>query len=224
MSQGIILGNTQRTETIDITLVISERTSPQGHVRTAENQALLIAQRITFDTQQAAATQGAMVVEATEFEGHVLRGGQAPMVEQLASQFEAPVTPTLGLSVIAELGTRRLEGQVAQAAQRAIALVTAAERQVERAIGGDNAIIDPVVASGGDALPRDQLAGRGLGELADIQRQAFGLQLAGIGPIIRAQRQLAIGGETPTSIPQIGQIQFEALSAQMANCTAQVAQ
>ncbi|MCY1278393.1 hypothetical protein D9M70_271170 [compost metagenome] len=220
----VVAGQVDGAEAVDIGKAVDQAVHPQGHVGAAEDQPVFVAQGRRLNAKRSSAAQGAVVVEHAGPHAKVAQHRQAAVVLQKPGDIDGAGPAPDDLRAGAQVQTGRPQPQFPQAAQHAIAAVGTGQGQVEVAVGADQAVVEPVAAAGAQALAGDQLAGGGLGELADVQGQAFGLQLAGVGPAGGVEVEFAVGEEAAAGRAEVGEGQVEGAGADMPDGAALVAQ
>lgn len=180
---GVVGGDVEVAEAVHIGQPIDKAPGTQRHIRAAEDQPAVVKQAVGFDAQGGGRAKGAVVVEGVGACEQALGGGDVAAVDEGAADAEIGVATGLPSCVCAGVDAGGGYGQVALAEQCAVAAVGAGEGQAEGAVGFDAAVVLPGVAGGGDALFGEQFAGGGMAEVADVEADAVGLQLAGVGPV-----------------------------------------
>ncbi|MCY1398137.1 hypothetical protein D9M71_131630 [compost metagenome] len=218
----IIPGDIQIPQAVHIRIAVGEVIHPQRHIAATEDQSVLVEQVGRFEAQVPGAAQGAEVVQGGGADGEVGSSGDAAAVVQAVRRSDGCVGTAGDAGGVADFDGTGIEGEVAEAAEPAVAAVGATQVQLQAAVAGDQSVVVPVAARSGQALRAEQLAA--VAQRADVQGQVARLQAAGVGPIRCGEGQRGVGDEAAAGQAQLRKVDAELAAANMQDGAAGVLQ
>ncbi len=198
-------GQVDITQAVHIRIAVGEGIHIQRHIVAAEDQSVLVEQVGGVQDQAFRASQRAVVGQGRGGHAQVAGGGETAMVEQLPTDGEGAHTTRGDAGHFRQVQAGGNQAEVAQAGKAAIAAVAAGEGQVQTAVAGDQAVVGPGAAPADKGLGGQQLPAGGLGESADVQGQASGLEHAVVAPAAGAEGEAAVGGDAAAGAADLGQ-------------------
>ncbi len=190
---AVIAGNTDIAYTVDVGVTIGERPNAQIHVTAAEDQPVLVEQRITVDPQIGGAAQRPVVDQRRSIDGQAVGRGEPAQIGQGATAGDRGGRCTGDARHAAQIDARSQQPQIADTAHPPIAAVSPAQLNIKPAITGNQPLVRPVPATSHQLIRGQQLPTGRLHKIADIHRQPPGLNHAAVGPAVRVQGQAATG-------------------------------